>query len=205
MQCRICLDEGGDLLSPCLCRGSASYIHRTCLDQYIQYYPDRICRVCRTRFPNYPSPREATLCWIVFVSLVTLLIVSSARLIAKFALLTAIGALSFFFLRRNLFNTTPLVLLTIIALLFLPGNHPAAAHSWLAILGGIAFAYTIVYEMPIDILLMIVVKTLIGAYSGFLIFFAYHALDPAAFTVFLSVFYLAWYAWIREHSRLWLV
>lgn len=143
-----------------------------------------------------------TLCWIVFTSLVMLLFLSGARLIAKCALLGAITALSVFFLRRNLFGSIPIVFLTIIALLFLPGAHPAAAYGWLTILGGMAFFYTLFYEMPMMILLTIVVKSMVAAYAGFLIFFAYHALDAPAFTTFLSVFYLAWYAWIHETSRL---
>ena len=34
-QCRICLEEGGpDLIIPCLCRGTAQFVHRSCLDTW---------------------------------------------------------------------------------------------------------------------------------------------------------------------------
>lgn len=34
-QCRICLDNGGeDLISPCYCRGTQKYVHRSCLDNW---------------------------------------------------------------------------------------------------------------------------------------------------------------------------
>eukprot|EP00933_Yihiella_yeosuensis_P019330 TRINITY_DN15682_c0_g2_i3.p1 TRINITY_DN15682_c0_g2~~TRINITY_DN15682_c0_g2_i3.p1 ORF type:complete len:281 (-),score=40.53 TRINITY_DN15682_c0_g2_i3:1234-2076(-) len=37
-QCRICLEEtcedGDEFLSPCLCKGSARYVHRSCLDEW---------------------------------------------------------------------------------------------------------------------------------------------------------------------------
>ena len=36
MQCRICLDEEntGDLISPCECKGTMRYVHRTCLNKW---------------------------------------------------------------------------------------------------------------------------------------------------------------------------
>jgi hypothetical protein len=120
----------------------------------------------------------------------------------KLALFGALGALSLFFLRRNLFHTTPLAFLAILALLFLPENHPATAYRWLAVLGGIAFVYSLVREIPPIVLLGGVVKTIVAAYVGVLIFFAYHVLDPPGFTVFLSVVYLTWYAWIHARPRL---
>ena len=196
MQCRICFEEDGDLLTPCQCRGTSSYIHRTCLDQYIRYYPDRICRVCHTRFGRYESPRDVLLSWSVFSCLVVLLFVSSARLLVKLALFGVSALLSFYFLRRNLFSTTPLVCLFVLMLLFLPGGHPAAAYMWLVLLGGAAFLVTLTRQIPEYILLGIVITLILSGYIGFLTFFSYIALDSAAFTVYLSVLYLSWYAWL---------
>ena len=36
MQCRICLDEDGtrELISPCECKGTMKYVHRTCLNKW---------------------------------------------------------------------------------------------------------------------------------------------------------------------------
>lgn len=44
--CRICFDEGTDLISPCLC---CSYVHRTCLDKWriIQPHAHTQCEVCQ--------------------------------------------------------------------------------------------------------------------------------------------------------------
>jgi len=32
--CRLCFDDGGDLMAPCLCKGTSRWIHRECLDRW---------------------------------------------------------------------------------------------------------------------------------------------------------------------------
>ena len=34
MACRICLEEGGDLISPCACKGTTGYVHSECLEKW---------------------------------------------------------------------------------------------------------------------------------------------------------------------------
>ncbi len=199
MQCRICLEEGGDLLAPCRCRGTAAYIHRTCLDQYVQYYPDRICRVCHTRFIYYESPREVFLCWFLMVAMTLPLFFSTARIFVKLMLFLSTAVLSLHYLRRNLFDTTPIIFISILGMLFLPGGDPTAMYLWILILGVIAFVYTLAQYLSALVLLSIVVSTMIAAYAGFFVVMTYHVLDSPAFTVFISVLYLTWYAWL--HSR----
>jgi hypothetical protein len=38
IQCRICLEENNqdDMISPCLCRGTSKYVHRECLNKWIE-------------------------------------------------------------------------------------------------------------------------------------------------------------------------
>jgi hypothetical protein len=52
--CRICLDGGAPFISPCRCRGSAKYVHRTCLDEWRaqQSVPLAFthCSVCRFEY-----------------------------------------------------------------------------------------------------------------------------------------------------------
>ena len=33
-QCRICLEEQGEMISPCLCNGTMKFVHRECLNQW---------------------------------------------------------------------------------------------------------------------------------------------------------------------------
>jgi len=55
MQCRFCLDTEVapyDLfIQPCDCRGSAQYVHRSCLKRWIRVSPDpQICPVCNESY-----------------------------------------------------------------------------------------------------------------------------------------------------------
>ena len=140
------------------------------------------------------------MCWTVFSALVVLLLVSSARLLVKLALFGFSAVLSFYFFRRNLFGTTtPLFWIAILTLLFLPGGYSVAVYFWLIILWAAAFVLTLVRYVPEFILLGIVVTTVVMGYVGFLTFLSYHALDAPAFTVYLSILYLMWYAWLYAH------
>ncbi|KAI4387112.1 hypothetical protein MLD38_004970 [Melastoma candidum] len=62
-QCCICLDsEGEDLISPCYCRGTQKYVHRSCLDNWRstkEGFAFSHCTECRAVFllANVPSVR----------------------------------------------------------------------------------------------------------------------------------------------------
>ena len=201
MQCRICLEEDTNLLSPCNCRGTASYIHQACLDRYIQYYPDRICRVCNTEF-TYESPEDVGFCYLMFIFLTAMLLYSDAFIVVKFSLGVAIAILSLYLLRLKLIGSTLLTLLACIAVIFFPGGHKDAMHMFLFVLGLVAFLYTLAHQMPAIMLLGLVVTTMVAMYSAFFIFLAFHALDPPAFTVLLCAYFMAWHVWMNMRLRL---
>ena len=50
LQCRICLDENediNDLIKPCNCDGTQKYVHRKCLDKWLEYNKEvKVCREC---------------------------------------------------------------------------------------------------------------------------------------------------------------
>lgn len=55
LQCRLCWDpEGagpdGLLLSPCRCKGSCAFIHRGCLQRWLDTRPRGACDVCRSPY-----------------------------------------------------------------------------------------------------------------------------------------------------------
>lgn len=204
MQCRICLEDGDatDLIAPCQCRGTSSYIHRTCLDQYIQYYPDRICRVCYTPFQYRNLRNQLGLSILVFLVFLILLSLSQIRILMKLFLLGLSVLMTFHFFRRGLFSITPIVFLTILCLLFLPGGHPSATNIWFVVIAVLMIGYTLGQQVPAMVLLGILFTLLLSGYVMFLTMFAYHAFDTPAFTVYISTLYLGWYAWMNAHPRL---
>jgi hypothetical protein len=59
-QCRICLDEQNDLTNmivPCKCRGSAKYVHRKCLNSWIETFP-----------PHHPHAIKCNTCQFTYLT-----------------------------------------------------------------------------------------------------------------------------------------
>jgi hypothetical protein len=138
----------------------------------------------------------------MIATLLTLLAMSNARLLVKLVLLGTTVLVSVCFLRRSLFSTTPIVFLSLLVLLFLPGGDPTAVYIWLACLGMIALLYTLAHRLPVRIILGFLFTLFFAAYVGFLTILAYHSLDPPAFTALLALLYLGWYGCIHDDLRL---
>ena len=49
MTCRICLEEG-DLISPCLCAGTAAFVHEECLIKWLNVSGRTDCEICKYEF-----------------------------------------------------------------------------------------------------------------------------------------------------------
>jgi len=199
MQCRICFEEGGDLLTPCRCRGTSAYIHRDCLLEYIRHYPDRICRVCQCPFLHVTDPRDFTTMLCVVFLMGVFLLLSQIRLIAKIALLAVSWVCMGYYLRQGIFPSANRMVLTCLAILFLPGGSMEATYIFLWVLGGLLTLYTLCRYVPPFFLLFIVVIGLVATYIGFMTFMLYHTLDSYGFTVYLMCVYLLWSVCMVEH------
>ena len=134
---------------------------------------------------------------IVIMSL--FLFVSNARVLVKLALFGVFSLVSLYFLRRNLWATTPIVFIGILILLFLPGGHPSATYMFLTVLGVVTLVYTLARQIPMTVILRVLVTLMVGAYVAFLTIMTYTMLDAPGFTVYTSVLYLLWFAWVHDH------
>ncbi|CAI5472026.1 unnamed protein product [Closterium sp. Yama58-4] len=97
-QCRICLEnDGHDLIAPCKCKGSARFVHRSCLDQWRatkEGFAFCHCSTCKTRFHLRvcppPDPRFRHLKFRFFVArdivFVTLLVQLVSCLFLRYSL-----------------------------------------------------------------------------------------------------------------------
>lgn len=103
-------------------------------------------------------------------------------------------------LSRQLFSTTPVVFLLILLLLFLPGGNPAAVSIWMCLLAVLAFFYMLTLWVPAVFVAAVVVLSIIAGYVGFVTVAAYRFLDPAAFSVYVSILYLLWYAIVHDRA-----
>jgi hypothetical protein len=59
-QCRFCLEESNDIIgfiSPCNCKGTQEWVHRTCLAKYIVTCNSIDCPVCKARFLGFKQAK----------------------------------------------------------------------------------------------------------------------------------------------------
>lgn len=57
MTCRICLEDGGTLISPCACKGTIAHVHEECLREWIKISNLEHCEICGQRVDKDPKPR----------------------------------------------------------------------------------------------------------------------------------------------------
>ncbi|KAF8364302.1 marc-2 [Pristionchus pacificus] len=50
ISCRICRDETGPLVNPCMCAGSIAYVHNPCLEKWVQTRNSTMCEVCKVEY-----------------------------------------------------------------------------------------------------------------------------------------------------------
>lgn len=51
--CRICLEEEGTLIYPCLCKGSTGGMHRECLEKWVAESGSEICEICHEPYAKH--------------------------------------------------------------------------------------------------------------------------------------------------------
>lgn len=194
MTCRICLEDQTPetLVTPCRCSGTSAYIHIECLESYFTYYPDRICRVCRTEMEGLPSP---VLSIVVFTLLGMTITYSAVPLMTKLGLSLALMTLTVFYSKKKLFNDTVSSFLLAMFLTFATGGHPDAVFLFLLSLYTISLGFSIFVTRQWALILLI--GPPIFAMSVYLLI----PFDAFATAVYLSLLFLVWYAWIRTAVR----
>ena len=195
MSCRICLsDEHPEtFVSPCRCVGTSSYIHEECLTTYFSYYPDRICRVCLTEMDG-PAP-DSLLSYMMFVLLGMTITYSSVDPLIKIGLALGLMGMIVYYAKHKLFNDTVVAFLIALYLTFATGGHPDAIFIFLLslYLGGLIA--TIFATRQLGLFLMIAPPMFAIAAHVVL------KLDAFATSVYVSLLFLLWYAWIRTAVR----
>ena len=53
LTCRICYEEGGDLIRPCACKGTAGNIHVHCLKHWVKESGKNTCEICKTEYAQH--------------------------------------------------------------------------------------------------------------------------------------------------------
>ncbi|XP_023218508.1 E3 ubiquitin-protein ligase MARCH2-like [Centruroides sculpturatus] len=62
-KCRICLADEGNLISPCLCKGSVGFVHKNCLETWLENRNVDSCELCQTPFHVIRIPKKFREWW----------------------------------------------------------------------------------------------------------------------------------------------
>ena len=54
-ECRICLESGGNLIVMCNCKGSCKFVHKECIETWINSFPKEhikhnVCEICNSNY-----------------------------------------------------------------------------------------------------------------------------------------------------------
>jgi hypothetical protein len=196
-QCRICFDteDQENLVSPCLCRGSAEYIHKECLERYIQHYPDGICRVCLTPFEVAQKNQLSayyTFC-IAFVAFILFLMSPSVHLISKVLLFILMSCVLSVYWRMNWY--TPLIVLSSIAIMLMFGFQSAFRYSNrepILIFVSMLLIYTLFLYIPQPYLMFLMVIVMVCCYTYLVLMIALENLDAQMTGLFFVTVFLLW-------------
>lgn len=194
MICRICLSEDAPetMLTPCRCTGTSAHIHTECLNTYFGYYPDHICRVCRTEMDG---PSDLLLSAMMVGLLGLSITYSVVPWSIKIGLTLGLFAMTVYYAKKNLFNDTVAAFLLAMYLTFATGGHPDAVFIFLLSMYTISLVFSAVLTRQF-ILLFLLAPAVLSITLYILL-----SLDPFGTAVYLSLLFLAWYAWVRSVVR----
>lgn len=194
-QCRICLDTGGNLVTPCRCRGTQAYIHSACLRTYFMHYPDGLCRVCQTPMKRI-NPDElhygiAGFLWILALSYSSTLPIDQRGVY----LILAAGCLTYYFAIQAMPILLGLCAMGLSsAFLLLPYD---IAFQLLAI-ASVAFLGTVLcLYVPVQLLLITMALVLSMLYSSMMVLFALARMTPLIASILSCCMIFIWYLAIR--------
>ena len=204
MQCRYCFgeDETDTMVSACLCRGTSQYTHEACLQRYITYNPDRICRVCNARM-EYVSPHERVLPCLFVPILAGFVMTSSAGFAAKMLLMIGLLGLSSLFAVYPVFTKgTAVASLLIGSLILCIHRDTQVTLVLLGILGIVALLRTLFHYVDAALLLLVAVCTFAISYTVFFAMAMSVHLDAIAHSILVIQLFLLWNSVLHLRPRL---
>lgn len=200
-QCRICLDteDQQTLISPCLCRGSAEFIHQECLERYVEHYPDGICRVCLVKF--HYQHRYTMIFGISLGCLGTIILALSPQPSIEVTLLFLmfLGIVGLYWV-LNAF-TTGTVLVSMFLLLAIAIQEKLTREVAIVFII-LLFLYTLFVYIPQPYLMMFFTIVSVTCYTFIILITTIEHMTPNMGAFFLVIVYLTWNAIMRVRPPL---
>jgi hypothetical protein len=164
-ECRICLESNNQpMTSPCNCSGSAEHIHIECLQEYLLYYPDGVCRVCQTHM-KFRNPMDIWIVFELFIGMLLLIEFSEVDVRVKIvSMLFVIGTLYFYY-TYHLLDTFIVKLLSVLPVFLLLGGFDSDKGFGMTVVLVVflSIAY-IIQIIPFSHLLFVAVVAMVATY-----------------------------------------
>jgi hypothetical protein len=192
MQCRICLDTDrvDTMVSPCNCRGTSAFIHRSCLEEYYIHYPDRICRVCHQKM-MYSTEADVLLTQLFFVWGVSLIWFSASPFLSKLVYGLTLLCTMIFATSQKFLTASSIIFVMSIASMFLFMEYEATLAS-ICFLIALGCIYTMGLYVSPQAMLVVISILLVGLYIGlFAVVVATHV-DPYLTAFYVTFVFLIW-------------
>lgn len=202
--CRICYDveDGMPLVSPCDCRGSSAYIHEACLERYLDYYPDGICRVCLVKMRAQIHPEVGTALATLMLTAIILnnaaipLMVKASLLIASAFVIRGLGM-------NGLLSWRLLTIVTGMTLMLVLAQHDV--HSLIAInmaLLLIGTLMTLGMYVEMEGIMACALASVCYVYAVFMTLRVLFEMDVWTNIAAMNFIFLGWYSWYMARQPL---
>jgi len=202
--CRICYatDHGGNMLTPCNCRGTSAFIHQECLERYLEHYPDGICRVCLVRMRVQVAPEIGTALGTLVLSVVILnnavipVSVKLGLLIGTTILIRGLGL-------AGLLSFRLLLVITGMSLLLIAAQndvHSLIAMNVMLLLVGTVMTLGLYVEL--EGILACAVAIICYLYAVFMTLRILFEVDVWTNIAALNFLFMGWYTWYMSRQPL---
>lgn len=198
-QCRICLDDAHPemMIAPCRCRGSAEFIHKLCLEEYVRHFPDGVCRVCRQ--PMIRINEIETFVQIILYFWFSLIICfATIPLHTKLLYMTMLTGLFVYTTTRNVLGQWAIFTIFMFSYMFLMMDEEYLVKTIIG-LGAFVMVCTTCYYVPPQYVLLIGTIGLSSMYATILTVYVATTTDSYMTSYFVGLLSVMWLAFI--HAR----
>ncbi len=195
--CRICFsnEDPESLVSPCVCTGSSAFIHEDCLNRYMEYFPDGVCRVCLVKMRVQVNPEIGPALGAVMLSAI-ILNNAAIPLVVKFSFLVTTVVLVRGLGMAGLLSMKFLLMLSGMSLMLVAAQHDVhslIAINMLVLLIGTLMTLGLYVEM--EGVMACAVASVAYVYAVFMILRVLFDMDVWTNIAAMNTIFMGWYIW----------
>ena len=190
------------MVSPCNCQGSSAFIHEECLEQYLNHYPDGICRVCRVKMRVQVTPEVGTALATLMLSAI---ILNNAMipLAVKFALLTGTAVVIRGLGTAGLLSWKLLAIIGGMSMMLVAAQHDI--HSLIAInmmLLLVGTLMTLGMYVEMEGIMACAFASVAYIYAVFMVLRVLFEMDVWTNVAVMNFIFMSWYVWYSTRQPL---